>query len=90
MQNVTIISETIEAVLHPDHIGYVSQLKATSEIPRSLVQQIKSNVPVTKKTGQYYYEKNVLHQYPDEIVSQSPKSNSHLTDKSKHSFRIEK
>ncbi|KYN35083.1 Chorion peroxidase, partial [Trachymyrmex septentrionalis] len=84
VQNVTIISETIEAVLHPDHIGYVSQPKATSEIPRSLVQQIKSNVPVTKKTGQYYYEKNVLHQYPDEIVSQSPKSNSHLTDKSKN------
>ncbi|KAG5346597.1 PERC peroxidase, partial [Acromyrmex charruanus] len=82
VQNVTIVSETIEAVHHPDHIGYVSQPKATSEISRPLVQQIKSNVPVIKKAGQYYYEKNILRQYPDEIVSQSPKSNPHLTDKS--------
>lgn len=82
LQSVTIVSETVEAIHHPDHTGYVSQHKATSEIPRPLVQQIKSNVSVTKKAGQYYYEKNVLHQYPDEIVSQSPKSNPHLTEKS--------
>ena len=35
-----------------------------------------------KKVGQYYYKKNVLHQYPDEIVSQNLKSNPHLTNKS--------
>ncbi|KAG5314392.1 PXDN protein, partial [Acromyrmex insinuator] len=86
VQNVTIVSETIEAVHHPGHIGYVSQPKATSEISRPLVQQIKSNVPVIKKAGQYYYEKNILRQYPDEIVSQSPKSNPHLADKSDGTF----
>ncbi|XP_011052579.1 PREDICTED: uncharacterized protein LOC105144989 [Acromyrmex echinatior] len=86
VQNVTIVSETIEAVHHPDHIGYVSQPKAISEISRPLVQQIKSNVPVIKKAGQYYYEKNILRQYPDEIVSQSPKSNPHLADKSDGTF----
>ncbi|KYM75543.1 hypothetical protein ALC53_14049 [Atta colombica] len=43
MQSVTIVSETIEAVHYPSHIGYVSQLKVTSEIPKSLIQQRRYN-----------------------------------------------
>ncbi|XP_018359587.1 PREDICTED: uncharacterized protein LOC108758877 [Trachymyrmex cornetzi] len=81
VQSVTIVNKTIEAVHHPGHTGYVSQLKATSKISTPLVQQIKSNVSVTKKAGQYYYDKNVLYQYPDKIVNQSPKNNPYLTDK---------
>ncbi|XP_011866914.1 PREDICTED: uncharacterized protein LOC105561494 isoform X2 [Vollenhovia emeryi] len=79
VQSVTIVSETIETVQHPGHSGYIPQHKVTSEIPRPLAQQIRSNVPATKKAGQYYYEKNVLHRYPGEVVDQIPKSNHHLT-----------
>jgi len=37
MQSVTIVSKTIEAVHYPSHIGYVSQPKVTSKIPKSLI-----------------------------------------------------
>lgn len=86
VQSVTIVSETIETVQHPGHSGYISQHKVTSEIPRPLAQRIKSNVPITKKAGQYYYERNVLHRYPGEIVDQIPKSNHHASDRSKETL----
>lgn len=82
VQSVTIISDAIETVHHPGHSGYISQQEPTSEIPRPLSQQIKSNVSFIKKTGQYYYEKNVLHRYPGEVVDQIPKSNYYMTNKS--------
>lgn len=76
VQSVTIVTETIETVHHPDHSKYISQSKISPEIPRPLVQQMKNNnTPVTKKPGQYYYEKNVLHRYPDEMIGQIPKIN---------------
>ncbi|XP_039301843.1 uncharacterized protein LOC105195032 isoform X2 [Solenopsis invicta] len=78
VQSVTIVSETIGTVHHPGHSGYISQHKVTSEIPRPLTQHIKSNAPITKKAGQYYYERNVLYRYPGEIVEQIPKSNLYL------------
>lgn len=86
VQSVTIVSETIETVQHPGHSGYISQHKVTSEIPRPLAQRIKSNGPITKKAGQYYYERNVLHRYPGEIVDQIPKSNHHLSDRSEEAL----
>lgn len=81
VQSVTIVSETIETVQHPGHSGYISQHKATSEIPKPLAQRRKSNASIAKKAGQYYYERNVLHRYPGEVVDQIPKSNHHLTDR---------
>jgi len=84
MQSITIINETIETVHQPGYSGYVSQHKVTNEIPRPLMQQIKNNV--STKAGQYYYEKNVLHRYPDEIVDQIPKNNHNLADKSKETL----
>ncbi|XP_012535738.1 uncharacterized protein LOC105836333 isoform X3 [Monomorium pharaonis] len=81
VQSVTIVSETFETIHHPGHSGYTSQHEVTSEMPRPLAQQIRNNVSITKKAGQYYYERNVLHRYPGEIVDQIPKSNLYLTQK---------
>jgi hypothetical protein len=81
VHSVTIVTETIETVHHPGHSGYISQHRVTSEVPRPLTQQIKNNVPIAKRPGQYYYEKNVLHRYPSEVVDQIPKSNRYSTDK---------
>lgn len=86
VQSVTIVSETIETVQHPGHSGYISQYKVTSEIPRPLAQRIKSNAAITKKAGQYYYERNVLHRYPGEVVDQIPKSNHHQSDRSEETL----
>lgn len=86
VQSVTIVSETSETVQHPGHSGYISQHKVTSEIPRPLAQQIRSTVPITKKAGQYYYERNILHRYPGEVVDQIPKSNHYLTDRSEEAL----
>ncbi|XP_025074585.1 uncharacterized protein LOC105429244 [Pogonomyrmex barbatus] len=87
VQSVTIVSETIETVHHPGHSGYISQQqRVTTEVPRPLAQQIKNNVAVIKKPGQYYYEKNVLHRYPDEVVEQIPTNNYHLTKQSEETL----
>lgn len=83
IQSVTIVTETLETVHHPGHSGYISPHKVTTEIPRPLVQQMKNNAPIIKKPGQYYYEKNVLYRYPDEIIpDQIPKSNHYSAGKS--------
>lgn len=37
--------------------------RVTGEIPKPLISQI--NRPAIRRPGQYYYEKNVLHRYPD-------------------------
>jgi len=85
IQSVTVVTETIEAVRHPEqtietvhhpgHSGYISQHRVTSEIPKPLLQQMTSNTPVIRRPGQYYYEKNVLHRYPEIQISQIPKNN---------------
>jgi hypothetical protein len=91
IQSVTIVTETIEAVRqpeqtietvhHPGHSGYISQHRVTSEIPKPLLQRMTSDTPVIGRPGQYYYEKNVLHRYPDEIqIGQIPKSNHYSAD----------
>lgn len=80
VQSVTIVTEAIKTVHHPGQSGYISQYKVTSELPRPLAQRTKSNAPVTRKPGQYYYEKNVLHRYPGEVVEQIPKSNYYSAD----------
>ncbi|XP_071637143.1 uncharacterized protein [Temnothorax longispinosus] len=90
VQSVTIVSETIETVQHPGHSGYISQHKATSETPRPLAQPKKTSVPVTKKAGQYYYERNVLHRYPGEVVDQIPKNNHYSTDRPEETLVREK
>ncbi|KAK1124271.1 hypothetical protein K0M31_006643 [Melipona bicolor] len=43
--------------------------RVTSEIPRPLAHQASNNR--VRKPGQYYYEKNVLHRYPDKIEDQT-------------------
>ncbi|XP_070163431.1 uncharacterized protein [Polyergus mexicanus] len=77
VQSVTIVAETLETVHHSGLSGYISQHEITSEVPRPLEQQIKNNVPIIQKPGQYYYEKNVLYRYPDETIDQISKSNSY-------------
>ncbi|XP_071870045.1 uncharacterized protein [Bombus fervidus] len=42
--------------------------RVTSEVPRPLTTQIANDI--AKKPGQYYYEKNVLHRYPDKMEDQ--------------------
>ncbi|XP_029672350.1 uncharacterized protein LOC115240990 [Formica exsecta] len=86
VQSVTIVTETLETVHHSGLSGYISQHEITSEVPRPLEQQIKNNVPIIQKPGQYYYEKNVLYRYPDEIIDQIPKSNSYSAGKSEEAF----
>lgn len=86
VQSVTIVTETLETVHHPGHSGYISQYKVTSEVPKPLAQQIKSNMPKIPKPGQYYYEKNVLYRYPDEIIDQIPTNNHYSADKSREVF----
>lgn len=86
VQSVTIVTETFETIHHPGHSGYVSQYKVTSEVPKPLTQQIKNNMSKVQKPGQYYYEKNVLHRYPDEIIDQIPKSNHYSADESREVF----
>lgn len=86
IQSVTIVTETLETVHHPGQSGYISQYKVTSEVPKPLAQQIKNNVPKIQKPGQYYYEKNVLYRYPDEIIDQIPKSNHYSADESREAF----
>ncbi|XP_072760904.1 uncharacterized protein [Anoplolepis gracilipes] len=85
VQSVTIVTETLETVHNPGHSGYISQHTVTSESPRPLVQRIK-NVPIIQKPGQYYYEKNVLYRYPDEIIDQIPKSNRYSAGESEKAF----
>lgn len=80
VQSVTIVTEAIETVHNPGHSGYIDQYKVTSEVPRPLAQQTKNSTPATRRPGQYYYEKNVLHRYPGELASQIPQSNHYLTD----------
>ncbi|EZA49565.1 uncharacterized protein LOC105284479 isoform X2 [Ooceraea biroi] len=87
VQSVTIVDEAIETVHHPGHSGYIPQHIVTSEVPKPLEQQIKNDVPVVKKPGQYYYEKNVLHRYPDEpVLRQNPKNNYYSVDESKETL----
>ncbi|XP_034180354.2 uncharacterized protein LOC117604423 [Osmia lignaria lignaria] len=38
--------------------------RVTGEIPKPLISQI--NRPAIRKPGQYYYERNVLHRYPEQ------------------------
>lgn len=78
VHSVTIVTEAAETVHHPGHSGYIDQFKVTSEVPRPLAQQTKESTPVTWRPGQYYYEKNVLHRYPNQVVD--PKSNSYSAD----------
>ena len=42
--------------------------RVTSEVPRPLTTQIAKDR--AKRPGQYYYEKNVLHRYPDKMEDQ--------------------
>ena len=42
--------------------------RVTSEVPRPLTTQIANDR--AKRPGQYYYEKNVLHRYPDKMEDQ--------------------
>jgi len=91
IQSVTIEADRhpeqmIETVHHPGHSGYISQYRVTSEIPKPLVQPMKSNTfnTVIRRPGQYYYEKNVLHRYPDETrIGQIPKSDRYSANESK-------
>lgn len=81
VHSVTIVTDTVETVRHPGHSGYISQHKVITEIPRPLAQQTKNDPPVViRKPGQYYYEKNVLHRYPDEVVDEIHTSNHYSTD----------
>ncbi|KAL0130187.1 hypothetical protein PUN28_002048 [Cardiocondyla obscurior] len=86
VQSVTIVSDTIETIQHPGHTGYISQYKTNTETPEPLISQQKKNSAITKKSGQYYYERNVLHRYPGEVINQISKSNHHLTNRSQETL----
>ncbi|OAD55747.1 Chorion peroxidase [Eufriesea mexicana] len=63
IHSVTIVTEPSETMSQTGHDIDKLENRVTSEIPKPLaVQAGNSRV---RKPGQYYYEKNVLHRYPD-------------------------
>ncbi|KOX71477.1 Peroxidasin [Melipona quadrifasciata] len=66
IHSVTIVTESTvsEGERDIDRIG-----NRVTSIPRPLVHQAGNNR--VRKPGQYYYEKNVLHRYPDKIDDQT-------------------
>nr|XP_050854464.1 uncharacterized protein LOC127065731 isoform X1 [Vespula vulgaris] len=75
IQSVTIVTESIETVRHSGTTGYRPENKINKEIPRPL--ELRQN---EGKPGQYYYDKNVLHRYPEKMED----------DISKHDHRLVK
>ncbi|XP_076653501.1 uncharacterized protein LOC143359421 [Halictus rubicundus] len=69
VHSVTIVTEAAESASHDGYQGWEHQV--TTEVPRPLVTQITGNSQTVRRPGQYYYEKNVLHRYPDKIEIQA-------------------
>ncbi|KAF3424880.1 hypothetical protein E2986_02079, partial [Frieseomelitta varia] len=65
IHSVTIVTGSSEGERDTDRI----ENRVTSEIPRPLAHQAGNNR--VRKPGQYYYEKNVLHRYPDMVEDQT-------------------
>ncbi|XP_015595581.1 uncharacterized protein LOC107267903 isoform X1 [Cephus cinctus] len=72
-QSVTIVTETDEAVHYTENkrYGFGNKNNVKIEIPRPLIAEHKDDDVELfernerRRPGQYYYEKNVLHRYPD-------------------------
>ncbi|KAG7210468.1 hypothetical protein KM043_011992 [Ampulex compressa] len=76
VQSVTIVSESTETVGSPGNSGFRPQIKVSKETPRPLVHVHPSKSETStsfRRPGQYYYEKNVLHRYPDNAQDQPTK-----------------
>ncbi|XP_076680501.1 uncharacterized protein LOC143375379 [Andrena cerasifolii] len=67
VHSVTIVTEAGGSGYKVDGIGD----RVTGEVPKPLVPQVNDNRQVIRRPGQYYYEKNVLHRYPDKIEDQA-------------------
>ncbi|XP_076752615.1 uncharacterized protein LOC143424444 [Xylocopa sonorina] len=65
VHSVTIVTEPAEATSQAGYDIDRVENRVTSEIPRPLISQTDNNRVM--RPGQYYYEKNVLHRYPDKI-----------------------
>ncbi|XP_076292482.1 uncharacterized protein LOC143214865 [Lasioglossum baleicum] len=68
VHSVTIVTEATESASHSGH-GWEHQV--TSEVPRPLMTHSTDNRQPIRRPGQYYYEKNVLHRYPDNVEIQA-------------------
>ncbi|XP_078034231.1 uncharacterized protein LOC144468548 [Augochlora pura] len=66
VHSVTIVTEESAG---QDGQSWAGQV--TTEVPRPLVTRITDNANTYRRPGQYYYEKNVLHRYPDNIEIQA-------------------
>ncbi|XP_035729312.1 uncharacterized protein LOC118444789 isoform X2 [Vespa mandarinia] len=73
IQSVTIVTESTETVQHSGSTGYRPENKINKEIPRPL--ELRQN---DGKPGQYYYDKNVLHRYPEKIEDDISKDDHRL------------
>ncbi|XP_046823371.1 uncharacterized protein LOC124426120 [Vespa crabro] len=73
IQSVTIVTESTETVQHSGSTGYRPENKINKEIPRPL--ELRQN---DGKHGQYYYDKNVLHRYPEKIEDDISKDDHRL------------
>ncbi|KAI4489483.1 hypothetical protein M0802_011095 [Mischocyttarus mexicanus] len=74
IQSVTIVTESIDTVLHSGSSGYRPiNNKINSNIPRPLEIRLNEGKP-----GQYYYDQNVLHRYPEKIEDDVSKYYHHL------------
>nr|XP_033336316.1 uncharacterized protein LOC117226264 [Megalopta genalis] len=62
VHSVTIVTEESAGQDGQNWAGHV-----TTEVPSPLVTRITDNRHMFRRPGQYYYEKNVLHRYPDNI-----------------------
>lgn len=63
VHSVTIVTEPPETMSQTGYDIDKIENRVTSEIPKPLAVQAGNNR--VRKPGQYYYEKNVLHRYPD-------------------------
>ncbi|XP_017797675.1 PREDICTED: uncharacterized protein LOC108578790 [Habropoda laboriosa] len=63
--SVTVVTESTETTSEAGYEVDETENQVTGEIPRPLTYQTGNNR--ARKPGQYYYEKNVLHRYPDTI-----------------------
>ncbi|XP_076624546.1 uncharacterized protein LOC143343486 [Colletes latitarsis] len=80
VHSVTIVTETRET-MNQDRSKIDSiENQVTTEVPKPLVSWVNDNKHIIRRPGQFYYEKNVLHRYPDKIDDQATIRRYHLID----------
>ncbi|XP_043251022.1 uncharacterized protein LOC122396559 [Colletes gigas] len=80
VHSVTIVTETTETMNQDRSKIDGIENQVTTEVPKPLVSWMNDNKHIIRRPGQFYYEKNVLHRYPDKIDDQATTRRYHLVD----------